>query len=131
MMVIDASAVLNLILAKPPARAIGSRIFAAAEWIAAPDLLELEVLQVLRRLSLADEIPPDRAVAALEYFHDLPIDAIAHRPLSARIWALRHQLSAYDAAYVSLAEALDAPLLTCDRRLSNAHGHHARIEFAG
>ncbi len=131
MIVVDASAVLTLILARSPATSIADRLFASHESLAAPELIELEVLQVLRRVALGGEVSADRALSALEAFHDLPIDAIGHRALAARIWELRHQLSAYDAAYVSLAEALDAPLLTCDRRLSHTHGHHARIEFAG
>lgn len=131
MIVIDASAAITLILAKPSAPAIAERVLAQDEWVVAPELIELEVLQVLRRLALANEISAARAGDALSFFHDLPIYPQEHRLLAARIWELHHQLSAYDAAYVALAEALDAPLLTCDRRLANAHGHHARVEVVG
>ncbi len=78
---------------------------------------------------LTEGLEPERAAAAIELFHDLPIHTVGHRVLAKRIRELRHQLSADDAAYVALAEALDAPLLTCDRRLATAHGHHARVEL--
>ena len=131
MIVVDASAALNLVLAKPTALPIAERMFGPQGRTLAPELIELEVLQVLRRLVLAEGLSPERAAEAIRLFHDLPINPVGHRALAGRVWALRHQLSAYDAAYVALAEAVDAPLLTCDRRLAAAHGHHARIELVG
>jgi predicted nucleic acid-binding protein len=61
---------------------------------------------------------------------DLPLSRYPHDVLLPRVWELRHNLTAYDAVYVALAEALDAPLLTCDRRLAAARGHHARVDLA-
>lgn len=129
MIVVDASAVIELVLAKPSAGSTLERMYGRDGLTLAPELIEVEVLHVLRRLVLTEGLGPERAAAAIELFHDLPIRAVGHRALAMRIWELRYQLSAYDAAYVALAEALDAPLLTCDRRLANAHGHHARVEL--
>ena len=70
-----------------------------------------------------------RSKEALEILQWLPLQRYAHEQFLARIWELRHGITAYDAAYVALAEALDAPLLTCDARLASAAGHHARIEL--
>jgi predicted nucleic acid-binding protein len=127
--VVDASAVIDLVLAKPASGDILERICARDSQALAPELIEVEVLHVLRRLVLGDELPADRAALAIGYFHDLPIRTMGHRMLARRIWELKHQLSAYDGAYVALAEALDAPLLTSDRRLAASQGHHARIEL--
>jgi predicted nucleic acid-binding protein len=127
--VVDASAVINLLLAKPQAASIVARMYGRNGRAFAPALLEVEVLHVLRRLLRADELSLERAAEAIDLFHDLPIHPVGHRPIAGRIWGLRHQFSAYDAAYVALAEAMDAPLLTCDRRIANAHGHHARVEL--
>ena len=83
---------------------------------------------MLRRYAAAGEIDQDRGRAALQDLADFPLRRYPHDLLLPRIWALRHNVTAYDAAYVALAEALDAPLLTRDRRLAAASGHRARIE---
>lgn len=62
---------------------------------------------------------------------DLPLTRYPHAPFVGRAWALRENITAYDAAYVALAEALDAPLLTTDGRLARSTGHNARMEFVG
>ncbi len=129
MIVVDASAVIELVLAKPAAGSILERMYGRDGLTLAPDLIEVEVLYVLRRLVLNEGLGPERAATAIALFHDLPIHTVGHRALAMRIWELRHQFSAYDAAYVALAEGLDAPLLTSDRRLMNSHGHHARVEL--
>lgn len=93
-------------------------------------MLDVEVAQVLRRYAANGEIDNDRGRAALADLADLPLHRYPHDFLLPRVWELRSNLTAYDAVYVTLAEALGAPLLTRDRRLAAAAGHHARIELA-
>jgi predicted nucleic acid-binding protein len=125
--VVDASAMLELLLNAPSAQAVGDRILTPGQTIQAPHLMDIEVLQVLRRYVRTNVISPGRAQEALEDYTDLPITRYPHNVLLTRIWELRHNLTAYDAAYVALAEALDAPLVTCDRRLAASAGHRAKI----
>ena len=128
MIVVDASAVIEVLLATPVAWSIEKRLRQADGAMHAPQLLDIEVLQVLRRLHARAEITADRGREALDDLSDLPIIRYGHGPLVDRIWTLRRNMTACDAAYVALAEALDAPLLTRDRRLADAPGHTARIE---
>jgi len=127
--VVDASAALEVLLRTPAAPAVEKRLFASGETLQAPDLIDLEVAQVLRRYAAAGQITADRGRNALANFTELPIRRYPHGMLLYRIWSLRKNLTAYDAAYVALAEALDAPLLTRDQRLATAAGHRARIEL--
>ena len=85
---------------------------------------------MIRRYAANGEIDDDRGRAALADLADLPLYRYPHDFLLPRVWDLRNNLTAYDTVYVALAEALDAPLLTRDRRLAAAAGHHARIELA-
>jgi predicted nucleic acid-binding protein len=126
--VIDASAVLEVLLRTPAAGAIEARLFAAGESLHAPHLLDVEVAQVLRGYHAAGSIDADRGREALADLVDLPIARYPHHLFLPRIWALRHNVTAYDAAYLALAEALQAPLLTRDGRLAAAPGHSARVE---
>lgn len=105
------------------------RALEPSERLHAPQLLDIEITQVLRRLSQRKEVSVVRAEQALEDLDDLLIERHDHQTLVPRIWQLRDSLTAYDGAYVALAEALDAPLLTCDAKLAGAHGHHATIEL--
>ena len=89
---------------------------------AAPELLDLEVGAVLRRLTLGGLLTERRARAAIHDLHDLPIQRAPHQPLLARCWTLRDSVTFYDAAYVALAEVLSTPLATTDARLSRAPG---------
>lgn len=129
MIVVDASAVLEVLLVTPVGVRVGERIFAPGEALHAPHLLDVEVAQVLRRLLLAGDLTAGRGQEALEDLADLRLTRHPHRPFLARIWELRHNVTAYDAAYVALAEALGAPLLTCDAPLARSAGHTARIEL--
>src|SRR4029077_21231106 len=95
----------------------------------APHLLDLEVAQVLRRYVYRREITASRGQTSLELFAKFPIRRYSHEPLLARIWSLRANLTAYDAAYVALAEGLGATLLTRDAALAAAAGHTADIEL--
>ncbi len=128
MIVLDASAALELLLNTPRASRIRDRVLRRDESVHAPHLLDLEVAQVLRRYVANREMSAQRGAEALGDFMDLPIHRYPHDLFLARIWALRDSLTAYDAAYVALAESLEAPLLTCDARLHKSHGHRARIE---
>jgi predicted nucleic acid-binding protein len=89
--------------------------------------LDVEVTQVLRRYAHAESLTDQRAREALDDLLDFPIERYAHAALLPRAWELRHNLTAYDAVYVALAEALSAPLLTCDSRLAAASGIVASI----
>jgi predicted nucleic acid-binding protein len=126
--VVDASAVLELLLGTDRAERVAARILAPDERLDAPHLLDIEVAQALRRLVQLNGITVRRAEQALDDFAGLVIGRHSHRELLPRIWQLRDSLTAYDGAYVALAEALDAPVLTCDAKLGRAHGHRARIE---
>lgn len=99
------------------------------EALTAPDLLDLEVVSVIRRLSAAGQLTQARAEQAVTDLRDLNLDRAPHRPLLARCWELRHNLSPYDAAYVALAEAFGAVLLTADTRLAAAPGTTCNIEL--
>lgn len=111
----------------PAGVALEERLFAPRETLHAPHLLDVEVAQVLRRYALAGEVEPRRCAEALEDLAAFAITRYPHDFLIPGVWELRGNLSACDAAYVALAEALDAPLLTRDRRLAGAPGHAARI----
>lgn len=128
MIVVDASAVLEILLQTPAAAKVGRRIFAAGETLHAPHLLDLEVAQVLRRYSRSSIVSAKRASEALADLADLPLNRYPHLVLLPRIWQLRHNVTAYDAAYLALAEALDAPLVTRDRALASAGGR-VRVEI--
>jgi predicted nucleic acid-binding protein len=105
------------------------RALEASERMHAPHLLDVDVTQVLRRLVQRKEVTAARAEQALDDLSKLVIERHEHQPLVSRVWQLRDSISAYDGVYVALAEALDAPLLTCDAKLAGAHGHHATIEL--
>jgi predicted nucleic acid-binding protein len=89
--------------------------------------LDIEVVQIVRRYQRLGELSAEHGERAIDDLLDLPVDRYPHRPLLPRVWELRANLTAYDAAYVALAEALEAPLLTRDARLARA-AHRARVE---
>jgi len=129
MIVVDAAALLEALLRTPAARAVEARLFDAGETLHAPHLLDIEVAQVMRGDAAGGEINEARGREALADLADLPLHRYPHDVLLPRVWDLRNNLTAYDAAYVALAEALDAPLITRDQRLAAASGHRARIEL--
>jgi predicted nucleic acid-binding protein len=100
------------------------------EVLHAPHLIDVEVAQVLRRLELAKVLEEARAKQALEDLGDLRLVRHPHADLLDRVWSLRRNLTAYDALYLALSEALDAPLVTTDQRLATAPGHEARVILA-
>jgi predicted nucleic acid-binding protein len=127
--VVDASALLEALLRTSAAKAVEDRLFAARQTLHAPHLLDVEVAQVIRRYAANGEIDAERGRMALADLADFPLRRYPHDFLLPRIWDLRNNLTAYDAAYVALAEVLNAPLVTRDRRLATAAGHRARIEL--
>ena len=129
MIVLDASAAIEWLLQSPAGIKIDKRIFSVSESLHVPHLLDIEVAQVLRRYVREKTIPAQRGREALEDLNGLPLSRYPHDFLITRVWELRSTLTAYDAVYVALAEALDAPLLTCDRRLASASGHSADVEI--
>src|SRR5260370_39706083 len=129
MIVVDASAVLEVLLRTPTATAVERGLFEPSQTLHAPHLLDVEVAQVVRRYAANGEIDVERGRMALADLADLSLRRYAHDFLLSRVWDLRNNLTAYDAVYVALAEALDAPLLTRDKRIAASPGHHARIEL--
>jgi predicted nucleic acid-binding protein len=129
MIVIDASAMIETLLRTDSGLRVEERIFAKGETIHAPHLIDIEVVQVFRRYCMLGEIETERAGEAMEDFEDFPIHRYRHDLFISRIWQLRHNVTAYDAVYIALAESLPAVLLTCDARLARAPGHTARLEL--
>ncbi|MBV8834201.1 MAG: type II toxin-antitoxin system VapC family toxin [Acidobacteriaceae bacterium] len=129
MIVVDASALLEVLLRTPAAKDVEDRLFAPRQTMHVPHLLDVEIAQVIRRYAAKGDIDVERGRAALVDLADLPMRRYPHDFLLPRIWDLRNNLTAYDAAYVALAEALDAPLLTRDRRLATAAGHCAQVDL--
>jgi predicted nucleic acid-binding protein len=127
--VVDASALLEVLLHTPRGEAIEARLFDGLESLHSPHLLDVEVAQVIRRFEIAGEIEAERAQAALDDFMDLPIQRHAHGFLLKRVWSLRANMTAYDAAYVALAEILEATFMTHDRRLAAAARRHVTVEL--
>lgn len=127
MIVVDASAILETLLRTPAAAAVEERLFQPRQTLHAPHLLDVEVAQVLRRYWAARALDAERLGAALGDLAEFPLQRYPHDFLLPRVWALRANLTAYDAVYVALAEALDAPLLTRDQALAAAPGHRAQI----
>ena len=129
MIVIDASAVLEVFFRTEAGLWIENRIFSPEETLHAPHLIDLEVAQVVRCYCASGEMDTQRGREVLDDLTDLPIMRYPHNIFLSRIWDLRHNMTAYDAVYVALAEILAAPLITRDSRLSSASGHSAVIEL--
>ena len=129
MIVLDSSAAVDWLLQTSAGQSVEKRLYSRSETLHAPQLLDLEVTQVLRRLALQGVISANRANAALSDLLDLRITRYPHLVLLPRIWQLRHNFSAYDAAYIVLAEKLGAALVTRDARLASASGHTAPVEL--
>jgi len=129
MIVLDASAAVDWLLQTPAGQLIDQRIYARQDTLHTVHLLDVEFVQVLRRLVREGTLTPSRAQEALDDLSALRMIRYAPFLMLRRIWLLRQNLSAYDAAYVALAEELQSPLVTRDRKLASAPGHAAAIEL--
>ena len=128
MIVLDASAVVDWLLQTPAGQRIEQRIYARNDTLHTVHLLDVEFAQVLRRLVREGTLARKRAEEAMEDLIAVRVTRYAPVLFLNRIWQLRQNLSAYDAAYVALAEELKAPLITRDQKIAAAPGHSATIE---
>ncbi|MDZ4658254.1 MAG: type II toxin-antitoxin system VapC family toxin [Bythopirellula sp.] len=128
MIVLDASCLLELLLQRPSKNLIAERLVGHERELCAPSLVDVETCHVLRRYLLLGELSARRGREAVEELMDFPLERYPQTLLLSRIWQLRSNLTAYDATYVALAEALNVVLLTCDKKLANSIGHKATIE---
>lgn len=129
MIVVDASCLLELLLNSSRAKRILKVLNDHADELAAPSLIDVEVCHVLRRYAMLKVISAQRGKEAVEELTEFPMERFQHAVLLSRIWQLRNNLTAYDAAYVALAEVLECALITCDAKLAATKGHHAAIEL--
>ena len=129
MIVLDASALVELLFQTKVGKKVGEIIFENQVNLVAPELLSIEVLQVVRRFVNSKELSSERATAVFQDFNDLAISYYPHRILLPRIWELRKNFTAYDATYIALSEQLEATLLTCDGAFIKGFGkiHSAKI----
>ena len=128
MLVVDTSAVIAALAGRPPDRRLLDRLSSDGD-LCAPHLLDVELLHGLRRLVIGGQLGEDRAADARDDFADLAVARYDHVALADRTWELRHDLTAYDATFVALAELLGVPLVTCDARLADAPGNRAVTEL--
>ena len=119
---------LESLVAREPAPGLVERLAGDGD-LHAPHLIDIEVLHALRRLNALGELSDERAADTRADFRELALVRYPHLQLCDRIWELRYNLTAYDAAFVALAEYLEVPLVTCDGRLRAAPGHAAEVEL--
>lgn len=128
MIVVDTSALLSAVIQQPRNEQLVARLSQDSD-LHAPHLIDVEMLHALRRLVARGRLTEERAADARMDLADLTLVRYPHQPLGDRIWELRHNLTAYDATFVALSEALAVPLITCDRRLASADSHSASVEL--
>jgi predicted nucleic acid-binding protein len=126
--IVDASALTEFLLQTPLGARVEARLFRDGDEFHAPHLLDVEVAQALRRLVRTGEVFAGRAEEAIADLVDFDLHRHPHMDLLGRAWDLRDNLTTYDAMYVALAEAIEAPLVTCDGPLGVTPGHTAQIE---
>jgi len=125
MIVLDASVVVELLTNGPLAHSIGRDLAGRSDSFIVPHLLDVEVVSAFRKLIAGKRIDSHRSEELLTTLAALPADRYPHTPLLSRIWELRHNFTAYDAAYVALAEVTNSTLYTTDEKLRT--GHRARV----
>jgi len=125
--VLDASALLHVLIERPVDEALINRIAAVGE-LHTPHLIDVEIVSALRRLNRRGLVSDEGARVVLDDVADMPLRRYPHELLRARMWELRHNVTASDATYIALAESLDLPLVTTDHRLAGASGHRAVVE---
>jgi predicted nucleic acid-binding protein len=125
MIVLDASVVVELLINGGLADSIRTELADSEESFLVPHLIDIEVLSAIRRLTAGQRIDAHRADQFFTALAALPAERYSHTPLIGRIWELRHSFTAYDAAYIALAEATGSVLYTCDKKLRS--GHRARV----
>lgn len=130
MLVVDTSAILAALAAPDADPQLVARLADDGD-LHGPHLIDTEMLHALRRMTMTAEIGDDRAADVRTDFAELTIVRYPHEPLNNRVWALRDNMTTYDATFVALAELLGVPLVTCDARLASSPGHAATIELFG
>ncbi len=120
---------IEVLLRTPAANAVERYLFAHGQTLHAPHLLDIEVAQVIRKYAARGEIDGVRGRVALADLAAFRMQRYPHAFLLLRVWELRNNITAYDAVYVALADALNAVLLTRDHRLAGSTGHQARVEL--
>jgi predicted nucleic acid-binding protein len=128
LIVLDASAAIELLLNTATGRLIAREIISRETSLHAPHLIDLEIVQAFRRYVLSGEIRESRAITAINHWLGLDVSRYPHEPFVTNIWQYRNNLTAYDAAYVTLAKVLKATLFTCDRALAEITGMDTTIE---
>lgn len=123
--VVDTSALIEALVGRSPDTSL--RWWVVHRQLVAPELIDLEAAHVLRGLTLKGALPAGDARAVLGDIESAGFTRMSHRPLLSRIWQLRQNATAYDAAYIALAELLNVPLLTCDAKLNGVSGHRASV----
>lgn len=129
MIVLDASAAVELVLATRAGAAVGQRL--RGETVHAPAHFDVDVIGAIRRAVVRRLISDHEGLVAIADFLSLPVRRWPTKPFVTRAYQLRTTHTVADGAYVALAEGLPAPLVTCDRRLAQSHGHDAEIELVG
>jgi predicted nucleic acid-binding protein len=129
MIVIDASLALDLVLRRPHVSDLVDILATTNDPVYAPEIIDIEVLHALRKQLNLKRISIEVADRAIKFLSDMPIARQSHGLLLTRIWQLRDNLSAYDAAYIALTELHDAELWTCDSKFSGTPGHTAKIKL--
>ena len=128
MIAVDAS-VIATALGDDESAGRAARLRLSGERLVAPELVDLEVAAVFRRLSASGAMPNERASAAISDLYALPIERVPHRDLIGRCWELRHNVTVYDASYVAVAELFGCTLVTADARLAGAPGSRCAIQL--
>lgn len=125
MIVLDASVVVEILIGGTLAGSLMDYLAQSGDSFGAPHLLDAEVMNALRNLVAGQRLDPHRVDELLAHLAELPLERYALLPLTHRMWELRHNFTAYAAAYIALAEATDSLLITCDEKLRK--GHRAKV----